>query len=266
MATAPECITRFEHEGIFAASPERMGRALREGAPGSWPASPIGGGSASPHVTPIDLANFLIAQTGFVPSGATNALAALHDLPLLHYDRQRIRGWSDTSSPPAREAVPRPPFASLGEAIEIAIDAGADPARRDALTHLTLLMCAVDPAWARLEWQRDNYMNVAEFRRIGGLGQQRGEHVECVVRIPRRVFAICWDLWTDTKAKLAAKDENAAALAGATAPSKAPTARQRQAPSRSDASVRVRAPATAGEPRHARRRRHSPIGTSTGAT
>ena len=264
MATAPECIGRFEFSGIFAANPERMGRALRERAPGSWPASPIGGGGASPHVTRTHLANFMIAQVGFVPSGAPNALAVLHDLRVHYYDRQPIRGWSDTGPLP-RDAVPPPPFASLGEAIESAIEDAADPAWRDTLNGWQLTMCAVDPPWATLDWRLGDYAYKAEFRRIGGLREPRGEHVECVVRIPLRVLTICGELWADSKAKLATQDENAAALAGATASSTAPTARQRQVPSGSDASVRARAPATTGGPPHARRRRNSLTSTVGGA-
>jgi hypothetical protein len=258
MATAPECIGRFEFSGIFAANPERMGRALRERAPGSWPASPIGGGGASPHVTQTHLANFLIAQTGFVPSGASNALAVLHDLPRFDYDRHHIPHVS-------REPVPPPPGKTLREFLEAAIDAAADPVRRDALTHWTLIMCAVDPPWATLDWRLGDDMYRAEFRRIGGLREPRGEHVEAIVRVPRPALLICGELWADSAARLATKDENAAALPGVTAPSTAPTARQRQVPSSSDASVRVRAPATTGVPPHARRRRNSLTSTVGGA-
>jgi hypothetical protein len=243
----------YEREAVFVANPERMGRALRESAPGSWPASPIGGGGASPHVTSTHL---LIAQAGFVPSGATSALAALQDLPVLHYDRQRIPR-ADT------DPHPGPPAATLRDYVAIMIAAAADPARRDALTHWTLIMCAVDPAWAELNIREGDYLHVARFKRML-LGQRRGEHVEYVARIPRVALMICGELWADTNAKLATRDENAATLPGATASSKAPTAQQ-QDPNSPDASVRVRGSATTGGPPHARRRGRSPISAAPGA-
>lgn len=264
MATAPECIARFEREAVFVANPERMGRALRQRAPGSWPASPIGGGGASPHVMPKHLTNFLIAQAGFVPSGAASALAALRQLPRFDYDRQPIRGWSDTGPLP-REAVLPPPFTNVGEAIESAIEDAADPALRESLKHWALILCPVDPAWVRLEWRRDNYMYVAEFRRLVFSDERRGEHVESVARIPRLALMICGELWADSKAKLAARDDNADPLAGGPAPSKAPTAQQQQDPNSSDATARVRAPATTGGS-HARHRRNSTISAASGAT
>lgn len=256
MATAPECITRFEHEGVFAASPERIGRALRERATGSWPASPIGGGGASPHVTPTHLASFLIAQAGFVPSEAANALAALRELPLLDYDRFLL----PLAGPDPHQVAPA---ATLRATVEAMIEAATDQAWREALKHWELTLCADNPAWAAMD-SSHGIFHVARFAGFSFEHWRSGERVERIVSIPRPALLICGELWANSKAKLATKDENAAALPGATASSTAPTARQRQVPSSSDASVRVRAPATAGGPSHARRRRHSPLGTATG--
>jgi hypothetical protein len=260
MATAPECITRFEREGVFAASPERMGRALRERAPGSWPASPIGGGGASPHVTNVHIANFLIAQTGFVPSEAANALATLDDVKLRHYRKSHMvpgggaeHGWPE-------------PLPTLREFLETEIDAAADPTWRDSLADWTLIMCAIDPPWAELIGRVANYQYVVEFRRIGGLRPPRGEHVECVVRIPRQVLMICGELWADSKARLATKDENADPPARGPAPSTAPTAqRRKESPTSPNATARVCAPATSQGGPHGRQRRRSPVSVASGA-
>jgi hypothetical protein len=273
MSSAPECVFRFQREDLFAASPERMARALRQQVPGSWPASPIGGGAASPHVSLVHLGKFMIAQAGFVPSGAANALAVFRDFPLFpgRYTKDYVRGWDEKHPRQAasyEERHPPPPALTLHEFVEITIDAASDPTKRDAMTHWELTMCITDPAWATLDFGIGGYHYRAEFRRFPSpWTNPRDEHVETVVRIPRRALMICGELWADSKAKLAARDENAATLPGATASSTALTARKRQQhPNSADVNARVRASATSTGGPHARNRRSSSVRNIAGTS
>jgi hypothetical protein len=258
MATAPECIVRFERERIFVASPARIGRALRERAPGSWPASPIGGGGASPHVDPKHLANFLIAQAGFVPSEAPGVLAKLVTYPLWDYVDH------STLLAPERSYIVEK-SATLGRTLEIMIDLAADPTWLDALAVWHLMLCPDEPAYAMITFQlSDQPAYIARFspRSLDWWLRER-DRAQRSIEIPRQALMICGELWADSKTRLATtKDENADPLPGGPAPSTAPTAQQQDTSSSPDPTACVRAPSTTGGT-HARRRR-SPVHAAHG--
>ena len=262
MATAPQSIERFEREAVFIASPERIGRALRERAPaGSWPSSPIGGGSASPHVTAFHLANFILAQAGFVPSEAANALETLSKLPCL-----------DTVEHSTGHEPDLPEISATGtlsEILALMINlAVVDPAWRESLAVWMLTMSPDDPVYAVITLQhvdRPAYNLRFSTGSFTWMLKER-DRAQRTIEIPRKALMICAELWADSKAKLATRDENADPLAGGPASSTAPTAQARQdTPNSPDATARVCAPATSpGGPSHARRRRHSPTSVAAG--
>jgi hypothetical protein len=261
MATPPECIARFEREDVFAASPERMARALRQRAPGSWPSSPIGGGGASPHVTLTHLTNFMIAQAGFVPSGGPDAIATLRPVPLFDY--------VDHATLQAPEPQKIVAGTTLGSVLERMIGLAADnSAWRDALEIWSLIMCPDDRVYAMITYKfADHPALIARFS-AGDLTWwlRERDRAQRSIEIPRKALMICGELWADSKAKLAAKDENADPPARGPASSTASTAqRRKESPHSSDATARVCVPATSPGGPHGRQRRRSPVSVASGA-
>jgi hypothetical protein len=265
MATAPECIARFEREDLFLTSPVRMGRALREQGSDLWPSSPIGGGANAPHVEPRHLVNFLLAQAGGQPSEAAVAVAALRELTQTDYQSLRITDPANYGPKLGFQHVDAADGV-LGRNLELNIAAAASPEVRARLTAVdeapgslwSLVLCADDPAWATLTVC--NYDTVATI--VYGDRKHAGRRSQLMASIPLRAIIVAGELYQDTKTRT----ENADPSPKGPALSTAPTAQKQQAPKQVDATARVRASATPGGSHDDHRRRpRSPARTTRGA-
>lgn len=216
MTSAPECIERFEKEGIFPASPALTARRLREKAPGLWPASIKGGGKNSPQVQPHHLTNFILAQAAHLPTDAAEAVAALRGLAWGGVDVVQDPRPPDTSLPPP---VPPPlliPVAQgrepLGPTLDELIDQAADPERRAQAYAIIrqldwTLLCCVDPPFATVRYRLDQYIFTERFG-----DRPSGERARRLVELPYKVFVIAGELWEDSKARSAAPGRTALPL------------------------------------------------------
>ena len=255
MTTAPAAMARFEHEGIFDASPTLIARRLREQNPDLWPPGGAGGSHAAALILPSHLCAFVLAQAAHLPSDAGAVAAALHPLVFLEQDVAH-------ETRPERFTVPTgavagfgeigEPGQTLGDVLDGTIDFMGDPGNRRVIGELTatdwtLTLCA-DPGapWATITYR---YYNEIRTNIFG----QRPEmaRVQRTVRLPWRVMEIAGELWEHSRAVRSGTDP----LPGGPAPSTAPTTQQRQAPKQVDATARARAPATSGGTDAKQRRR-----------
>jgi hypothetical protein len=202
MASAPECIERFTKDGIFTADPALTARRLREKAPGLWPLSTKGGGQHAPQVQPHHLTNFALAQAAHLPIDGAEAVAALRDLPLTKVTV--LGNLAGQAAPVPAEFLTETLRGRLGEELDQLVTNAADPALRARAQELmgrlgwVLTLCA-DPPSATVSYRQDDAVVLEQYG-----DAPSNDRARRLVTLPYAVFALCGELWEDTKTKNAA--------------------------------------------------------------
>jgi hypothetical protein len=190
MASGPECVERFEREGLFVASPALTARRIREKAPDLWPPAGKGGGRKSPQVEPRHLTNFILAQAAHLPIDAADAVTALRDVRMTEQEVLRSEKYAPVLG---AIAVFGHMDQSLGDALDIQIAGMADPVLRKVAPSVTghdwaLTLCA-DPAFATASYRLGHEI----FTDVFG-NRAFSDRARRLITLPFRVILIAGEL------------------------------------------------------------------------